>query len=297
MQSFALKFDVMILKQEHVNRLLFTGICLFFLFIGTVRAQLLWEISGNGLQKPSFLYGTLHVAPKEEFYLNPKVEETLKKCDVLALEVVVSFKDMIAMAPMMLLEDGKTIQDYLSPSDFQKLKDYCLNTIKMKEKKFNRYARLKPFWIGSDLLVQQLGKTKSVEKELEKMAKKNKMSVLGLESIDFQMQTINKMSIEAGFVQLMQGLGQELIEFKKLISTYKSENLSALYGLMEESESQTPGFVELFLNIRNRNWIPVIHNMIQEKPAFIAVGAAHLPGDEGVISLLKKQGYEVVPVQ
>jgi uncharacterized protein YbaP (TraB family) len=171
-----------------------------------------------------------------------------------------------------------------------------MNSLKMKENKFNRYLRLKPFWIGSDLLVQQLGKTKAVEKELEKLANKNKMTVLGLESIDYQMETINKMSIELGFSQLMQGLGQEMSEFRKLLQAYKSENLKMMYELTEASEAQTPGFMELFLNIRNRNWIPVIEEMIRQKPAFIAVGAAHLPGNEGVINLLKKQGYEVNPL-
>ena len=284
----------MIFAKEKLKLTFFT--CLCFIVTYSAKAQLLWEISGNGLKQSSFLYGTLHVAPKKEFYLNPKVEQIMKKCDVLALEVVVKFKDAIAMAPMMVLENGKTIKDFLSPSDYQRFHDYCMNSLKMKENKFNRYLRLKPFWIGSDLLVQQLGKTKAVEKELEKLANKNKMTVLGLESIDYQMETINKMSIELGFSQLMQGLGQEMSEFRKLLQAYKSENLKMMYELTEASEAQTPGFMELFLNIRNRNWIPVIEEMIRQKPAFIAVGAAHLPGNEGVINLLKKQGYEVNPL-
>ena len=123
------------------------------------------------------------------------------------------------------------------------------------------------------------------------------MPVVGLQSISFQMETINKMPLEQGFNQLMQGLGQEMIEFRKLLSAYKSENLKSMYELMEASEAQSPGFVELFLNIRNRNWIPVIEDMIRDKSAFVAVGAAHLPGEQGVIQLLKNQGYEVKPVQ
>jgi uncharacterized protein YbaP (TraB family) len=287
----------MISTQEKIKHLFITCLCLYIILTSNSQAQLLWEISGNNLKQASYLYGTLHVAPKKEFYLNPKVKKTIEKCDVLALEVVVKFKDMMGMAPMMVLENGKTMKDFLSPTEFQRFQEYCLNTLKMKEKKFNRYLRLKPFWIGSDLLVQQLGKIKAVEKELEKLAKKSKMPVVGLESISFQMETINKMPLEQGFNQLMQGLGQEMVEFRKLLSAYKSENLKSMYELMEASEAQSPGFVELFLNIRNRNWIPVIEAMIRDKSAFIAVGAAHLPGEQGVIQLLINQGYEVKSVQ
>lgn len=287
----------MIATQKKIKRLFLTTLCLFVLFTAQVQAQLLWEISGNGLSKKSYLYGTLHVAPKAKFYLNPNVSEIIKKCDVLALETIIKLKDAIAMAPMMVLENGKTIQNYLSPEEYKRLKDYCLNTLKMKEKKFNRYQRLKPFFVSSDMLVHQLGKTKGVEKELEKMAKKRKLDVVGLESMSFQMETINGMSVEDGYKQLMRDLGTELTEFQKLFGEYRKENLNALLDMMAKSEADTPGFIELFLNIRNRNWIPVIESMIREKSAFVAVGAAHLPGEEGVINLLKKQGYVLAPIR
>lgn len=281
---------------QTITKRFILGFGLIFFASTQVYAQLLWEISGNGLQKKSYLYGTLHVAPEKEFYLNPNVAKVMKTCDVLALEIVVKLKDAIAMAPMMVLDNGKTIKNYLSSEDLTKLEDYCLKTLKMKQKKFNRYQRLKPFFISSDLLVHQLGKTKSVEKELEKLAKKNKMSVEGLESLAFQMETINGMSVEEGFTQLMQDLGTELTEFKKLLAEYRKENLNALMEMMMKSEEDIPGFTELFLNTRNRNWIPVIQTMIKDKSAFIAVGAAHLPGEEGVINLLKLAGYSVNPV-
>ena len=282
-------------KTTSFKSLLILG---FIFFLNTeLRAQLLWEISGNGLQKKSYLYGTLHIAPEKEFYLNSNVSKIIKTCDVLALETIIKIKDAIAVAPMMMLENSKTIRNYLSAEEYVKLQDYCFKTIKMKEKSFNRYLRMKPFFISSDLLTKQLGKTKSVEKELEKLAKKSKIPVEGLESLAFQMETINKMSVEDGFKQLMSGLGSELPEFNALLAEYKKENLTALMEMMEKSEGDNPGFIENFLNVRNRNWIPVIEKMIKEKSAFIAVGSAHLPGEQGVINLLKKQGYVLTAIR
>lgn len=267
------------------------------LFTSTLNAQLLWEISGNGLKKKSFLYGTLHVAPKKEFYLNKNVPRVMKECDVLAIETIIKFKDVVNLAPMMMLDNGKTIRDYMSAEDFNRLRDYCLITLKMKEKRFNRYTRLKPLFISSDLLIGQLGKTKSVEKELEKIAKKNKMSLVGLESVEYQFGVISKMPVDEGFTQLVSGLGEELAEFHKMMRIYQKEDLDELYRLTVESDSDMPGFIDLLLNTRNKNWIPVIQGLITDQAVFIAVGAAHLPGDLGVINLLKEQGFTLTPIR
>jgi len=287
--------------MKRVNQTIKLVVLLVFgfvlLFNSTLNAQLLWEISGNGLKKKSYLYGTLHVAPKKEFYLNNNVPRVMKECDVLAIETIIKFKDVINLAPMMTLDNGRTIRDYMSVEDFNRLRDYCLNTLKMKENRFNRYLRLKPLFISSDLLIGQLGKTKSVEKELEKMAKKNKMSLVGLESVEYQFEVISKMPVEVGFAQLVAGLGDELAEFHKMMRIYQKEDLDELYRLTVESDSDMPGFVDLLLNTRNKNWIPVIQGLTAEQAVFIAVGAAHLPGDLGVINLLKQQGYTLTPIR
>jgi uncharacterized protein YbaP (TraB family) len=287
--------------MKRVNQTIKLVVLLVFgfvlLFNSTLNAQLLWEISGNGLKKKSYLYGTLHVAPKKEFYLNNNVPRVMKECDVLAIETIIKFKDVINLAPMMTLDNGRTIRDYMSVEDFNRLHDYCLNTLKMKENRFNRYLRLKPLFISSDLLIGQLGKTKSVEKELEKMAKKNKMSLVGLESVEYQFEVISKMPVEAGFAQLVAGLGEELTEFYKLMRIYQKEDLDELYRLTVESDSDMPGFVDLLLNTRNKNWIPVIQGLTSEQAVFIAVGAAHLPGDLGVINLLKQEGFILTPIR
>ena len=66
---------------------------------------------------------------------------------------------------------------------------------------------------------------------------------------------------------------------------------------VDNSTSADSLFLEDFLFARNRDWIPKIEEIIRQQPSFIAVGALHLAGDEGLITMLRKQGYTIEPVK
>ena len=85
-------------------------------------------------------------------------------------------------------------------------------------------------------------------------------------------------------------------EFLKLVSLYDNEDIEGLLKLMTESDDMTGKFAEELLDRRNQNWIPVIEQMAKEKATFFGVGAMHLPGDKGVIKLLRTAGFNVEPV-
>ena len=277
-------------------RLLFA---LIFLFNFSSKAQLLWKISGNGLKESSYLYGTIHVMPKEKFSISPKIQQALNSSDALAMEVDLNmdFKTKLQVAQEMIIPGGKTLQDLLNASDFSQVKSYCIDSLHMKRGKFKKYIRLKPFFFSSVIAQEQMGKTASYEMEFNKIAKKSKLPTLGLESIQFQMQTINKMKVEDQAKMMMQEFGSNPEEqFDTMLNLYLKEDLSGLYELIVLETSQIPEFNYNFLELRNSNWIPVIQKQIALQSTFIAVGAAHLPGKTGVIELLKAQGFTVEPI-
>jgi uncharacterized protein YbaP (TraB family) len=84
--------------------------------------------------------------------------------------------------------------------------------------------------------------------------------------------------------------------FNEMIEVYKTQNIEKLHQLTVSEDSGIANFEDVFLNNRNQSWIPVIEDLIKKQPTFIAVGAAHLGGNKGVISLLKSKGYIVEPV-
>lgn len=267
--------------------------------LGSSRAQLLWEISGNGLTTKSYLYGTIHVMPKEKFSISPKIQNAFQNTSVLALEVKLkmSIFKQLKIAKKSFLPQGKTLKNYLSENDFLRLKTYCIDSIKITETKFNKYIHLKPFFFSSLISQEQMGEISSYEIELDKMAKSQRKRRMGLESIEYQLETINKMSIEDQVKMMMDEIDvNPSTQFNDLLTLYLKEDLNGLYKAVTAESNEIPDFNQNFLVKRNTNWIPIIEKQISKKATFIAVGAAHLSGENGVIQLLKSKGYQVIPV-
>jgi uncharacterized protein YbaP (TraB family) len=273
---------------------------LWFLFISSVaivRGQLLYTIQPKNGNSISYLYGTIHMMPEDQFQLTSSLLEAFESCSTLAMEVDLNmdFSAKIAMAQQTILPDGKTLKDITTPEQYTKIVRYCLDSCGMSKKKLKRYSRIKPFFFSSAMLQDQLKETKSYELEVQKMAEKRKKSTMGLESIQVQMETINAVSLEDQVSMLLDGINQPQ-QYEGMLQAYLAEDLDGLYqDIVSESEG-FPNFIEDFLNRRNRNWIPVISSQVERGATFIAVGAGHLPGEQGVISLLRNAGYTITPV-
>jgi uncharacterized protein YbaP (TraB family) len=235
--------------------------------------------------------------PKDQFQLSSSLVKAFESCSTLAMEVDLNMdlSTKIAVAQQTILPDGKTLKDITTPEEYAKIVRYCLDSCGMSKKKLKRYSRLKPFFFSSAMLQDQLKDTKSYEMEFQKMAEKGKKSTMGLESIQVQMETINSVSLADQVSMLMDGI-QNPQQYDGMLDAYLAEDLDALYKSVIAESQNFPNFIENFLNRRNRNWIPVIRSQIERGATFIAVGAGHLPGEEGVISLLRKAGYTVSPV-
>jgi hypothetical protein len=118
----------------------------------------------------------------------------------------------------------------------------------------------------------------------------------GLETIQFQMNLLSEVSNEEQINMLLLGLTKDNSEFNKLLDTYLKKDLNQLGTLMNNAELSSESYSNLIVK-RNQKWIPIISELIQTNPTFIAVGAAHLPGKEGVLNLLKEAGYTIISIE
>ena len=268
-----------------------------FLF-STYQAQLLWKISGQNLSKESYLFGTIHLVPKEKFVVKESIDNAFNSSEILALEIDLnmSLSDKINAAREMILPSNKKLSDYMSEEEFVKLKSYCRDTLHISKGKFNRYLRLKPFFFSAVLVQESIGKSKGYDTYFQKMANKKKIPLVGLEKLEDQLSLVNKLDMLEQIDALKESSSAELNEYYEMLDVYMKEDLNALEKLINNSESMDENFKENFLINRNKNWIPVIENLVQKKSSFIAVGAAHLLGDEGIIQLLKYKGYILTPI-
>ena len=288
-----------------LTKTLFTTLFVLFSFLinaqdtSDVEKSLLWEVSGNGLEQSSYIFGTIHLIPVDDYFFTDVMKEKLLTCETLALEIDLnmSLGEKINLAKKVMLPDGKRLSDFLTDEQFEQYSTYVLDSLKIKESKFKQMNMIKPIFASSLILVELLGKTKTYEEEFNKLANKKGLNVIGLETAEYQLSIMDKMSIEKQIEMIFEDdlSGNPLTEFNEILDVYKDQDLERMNELFIADESLSE-FADDLLNNRNKNWIPIIEKEMKKSSIFVAVGAAHLPGETGVLNLLKLQGYTVKAV-
>jgi uncharacterized protein YbaP (TraB family) len=275
-------------------------ICFAFLLLTSFsQAQLLYQISGNGLSAVSYLYGTIHMLPKDQFELSNSLKRAFDASATLAMEVDLNMSgaEKIALAQKVLLPEGKTLKDFMAEQDYLQLKMYCMDSLDWSESKFDRNSKLKPMFFSSMLIQESMRNMASYEMEFNKMAKKKRKNVMGLETIDFQLGLFDQLPMETQVEMLNKDYNSDLQTFDTLLACYLQEDLDKLNVLMNAETAAYPEFNELLLVNRNKSWINPMGIQMRKESTFFAVGAGHLGGTQGVIALLRDAGYTVTAIK
>lgn len=260
--------------------------------------SLLWMISGKGLSRPSYLFGTFHMMCKSDFTITDILKDKLNTTEQFYGELDMDDPAMqMSMLSKMRLKD-KTLRDLMSESDYTTVSENFQRITGTSLQLFNQFM---PFMPLSLLTMSSISCADKIQPEGEfvKLAQQKKIPILGLETIDDQIEAINSQPLDSQLHSLKRmvisydSVKQSMI---KMIAVYKLNNADQLYAFMLENMSQNSSFETDLLIKRNRRWIPVMEKAIHEKPSFFAVGAGHLGGKEGVLELLRKEGYTLTPV-
>ena len=288
------------MKQIQCNRKL---VFVFFFTLCSMQSiaqrdktnTLLWEISGNGLQQPSYLFGTIHMICKEDFLLSESVKQKFASSKQIYLELDMDDPQLQGkMMQQMQLAGKETLKNKLGESNFKKLDSFLQKEMNMNLVMFDKF---KPMMVMS-ILAQRLlpcAGMESYDMNFAKMATEQKKELLGLEKVEDQLGVFDAIpdSLEIrSIMNMVNDFESHKKEFSRMSSIYKTQDLDALYQLMAESPEMM-GSQELLLDRRNRNWIPVMESVMKNSTTFFAVGAGHLAGSQGVLELLRKQGYKV----
>lgn len=259
----------------------------------------LWKISGNGLEKPSYLFGTIHITC--DATLSQKVKDALDKTDQVVLELDMDDPAMQGkMIQGMAMKGGKTLKDFVSDEDFQLIDKLFKENLGMS---VSLMQNVKPFFLMATFYPKMIDcPIESYETELMKVAQEQKEEIKGLETIEDQLQVFDDIPYDVQVKDLVKtakdNLAYEKKIIKELMKIYKEEDITAMVEMMNDENSEvTSKHIDKLLDNRNKNWIPKIGEYAKEKPTFFGVGAGHLAGKNGVIVLLRKAGYTVTPVQ
>jgi uncharacterized protein len=262
--------------------------------------SLLYEISGNGLAQPSYLYGTIHIICKSDFIMTEATKQKFGTSQQVYLEIDMDDPSMMSeMQKNMMMTDGSTLKTLMSESDYQKVAAFFKDTLKTN---IGMMAKMKPFVLASFALPKMLScPTQSYEESFMKMASEQHKEILGLETVKDQFDAIDKMGMKEQadlmLVEMVKNWNENKTDFGLMISHYKSQDVDLMMEDMTKSKMSNKSFEKDLLETRNNNWIPKIAKIITEKPTFFAVGAGHLGGEKGVIALLRKQGFTVKGVK
>jgi len=265
---------------------------------------LLWKISGNGLEKSSYLFGTIHMLCKEDAALSDNLRAAIAGADDVYLEIDLdNMIEMLTVMSKMKMKGDTTLQELLSKDDYSKVKSYFEKANSMLP--FSMLETYKPI-LAASLLEQgalPCDKSTAMEQEIMAEAKKLNKKIKGLETMSYQVEVLDAIPYKLQAEQLVSYIDNakkgdsSSHEFSELLDAYRQQDLKKLEALMMKDEAGISSYADLLLYNRNRNWIDKMKTILPGHSFLFAVGAGHLPGEKGVINLLRKAGYTVSPVE
>jgi uncharacterized protein len=264
---------------------------------------LLWRISGKGVTRPSFLFGTMHILCADDAALSDSLKAVIAACDEVYFEINLSdMSDMMNAIQYMRMNGNEKLSDLLTPKDYARVKDYFSEHASMLP--FGMLERFKPMLISGLIEEQGLGcqTTDGVELQIMKALKEQepKKPVKGLETAAFQAGLFDSIPYEKQakeLVDYLDSMDQNKKITQQLAVLYTSQDLDGIQALSDKDDPEMNGYMDLLLYNRNRKWAKELDGLLPGKSLLIAVGAGHLPGQQGVIELLRKEGYTVDPVK
>lgn len=260
---------------------------------------LLWKIEKPEMPAPSYIFGTIHIIPEDDFFFTDSMYAAFDRSEQLMLEVDINIPILkqLAIAKDIYLPKRRTLADYMNEADYKNYRTALIDSLKISEFTVNMADRMKPIFASGLFINELLENPVQYEKFLNDRAADKKMPAKGLETIDFQMETVNSIPPEEQIKILTgnEGLAAMEHEYRQLIETYKKQDITALAALIEDDSFSAEAEQQLLGN-RNNTWVPIIETEILNTPSFIAVGAGHLAGKQGIIKLLKKRGFTITPV-
>lgn len=259
--------------------------------------SLLWEISGKGLKNPSYYLGTMHLMCAEDAALSDNVKQLIKDVDQVYLEVDMdNASELLGGILDMRSNNGQTLSKVLELSDYNKVKSF-----------FEKYQPLIPFsvlekqpplMISATLyeLLLPCDKKNGVELKIIDEAYKAKKETKGLETLAFQASIFDSIPYEdqaKELVKSIDSLEKNRKMMNEMIQVYKDQDIEKLYALSASEDSGVSNYMDLLLFTRNADWVNKFSGIARDKITLFAVGAGHLGGSKGVLSLLRKEGYTV----
>ena len=282
-------------------------IALLLLGVQAANAQLLWKISGRGIGKPSYILGTHHAVPYTFCDTIPglmkafgEVGHVVGEFDMLKMDAMTP-QQMQNMQKMMMMPADTTMASLFSDAQRDTLDAYLKNTLGAN---LQMLSSMKPMTIMVTVqqkmlmeLIPDIASLTGIDKYMQTLAAEEGKQVGGLETMEYQLGLLYGSSLQDQADALMDMVrrsnSKELLQ--ELTAAYKTQNLDTLWKIFQDQMTQLE--YDALVKTRNLNWLEEMKSLLPTRSALYVVGSGHLPGDSGMINLLRDAGYKVKPVK
>ena len=272
----------------------------------SANAQLLWKISGRGIEKPSYILGTHHAVPFTYCDSIPGLMKAFEEVDYVIGEFdMVKMGEMTPaqmqnMQKMMMMPADTTLLSLFSKEEKELLDAYLKETIGAQ---LEMFSAMKPMTIMVTVqnkilmdIIPDIASMTGMDKYMQTLAVSQGKKVGGLETMEYQMSLLYGSSLDEqadALLEMAQNSNSKELMIE-LTAAYKSQNLDALWSVFKDQMTRYE--YDALVSERNRNWENQIVELLPVQSSLFVVGSGHLPGEKGIINLLKQTGHEVMPV-
>ena len=273
----------------------------------TSNAQLVWKISGNGIKKPSYILGTHHGCPFTYCDSIPGLMKAFDKVDNIIGEInMIEFSEMSPermqkMQAMMMMPADTSLLSLFSTEEAAKVNEWLG---KKMGASLEILSVMKPMTIMVTVqnkemmeVIPEIATMTTIDKYMQTLGQSKGKTIGELETADYQMELLYGNSLEEQADALLEMIdhGDSKGLLQQLTNAYKSQNLDTLWKVFQE---QMTGYeYDAIVKVRNLNWEKQMKELLPKQSTLFVVGAGHLPGESGMINLLREAGYKVKPVK
>lgn len=284
----------------------------------SAQGQLLYRIGGNGLKAPSYIVGTYHLAPASFADSIPGLRAAFDAVEQVYGEVdmqsAMSAEGMEKAQKAQMLPEGVTLSSLLTADQMDRLNAVMREVMGMDMTNAAVAAQMdkfSPAALSATLTMLMYMKNMAgfnpmnlLDGYFQQEAQKQGKAVGGFESVDFQADVLYGMSLDKQVKDLMCmvdnfGDAMDMVDF--ITAAYFSQDLEQIEEMLAEEQegacSGDPADEARLLDDRNAAWVRAMPAIMERKPTFFAVGAAHLVGEKGVLKMLEAKGYTVEGVR
>jgi uncharacterized protein YbaP (TraB family) len=247
-----------------------------------LRGPFLWEV--QGARSSSYLFGTIHAGFEAESELPAWVWDKLGACDTFVMEADLGTVDAAELGRMASLPEGQSLSSMMGRSDWKEL----VELTGMPESTLRAHQP----WFAVTLVLQRLYPT-PVPLDLALLRRADEMGkeIAFLEDVRRQIDVLARTVTVDDLRELIRPEGRGRRLTSELLAAYRAGDLDKVAGVVGQELAENPKGYELLYSSRNRDWMPRLKGHLERGRTFVAVGAAHFPGEGGLIELLRSEGY------